>query len=247
MTIKAVIFDLGETLLNYDASDINGLFHQGARLTYDYLGELAGSTDKMGSFSQYYRRHIISIKWHYLWSYLTSREFDCLAMLDQKARALGVRLDNDQLQELAWLWYQPLGETVSIEPDLKKQLKALQDMHLKLAIISNTFLPPAVLDRHLRSLNLIDFFPIRIYSSAAIVRKPHRRIYQMALEQLKIQPSEAVMVGDKIREDIKGSLRVGIKAILKRGRVNHSKRLFHNVPEIKTIAELPALIGSWPR
>jgi len=245
MKIKAVLFDLGETIFNYGSVDIDALFRQGARLTYDYLRKCAQAAPRLPKFERYHRRHIFSIKWHYFWSILRNREFDCLALLDKRARALGLRLQRSQLEELAWLWYEPLGNTAQVEPDLTTYLQSFRDMSLKLAIISNTFIPGFVLDRHLERFNLLGFFPTRIYSADTIFRKPDRHIYQIALQRLGVLPSEAVMIGDKIREDIRGSARLGITPVYKRGSTNHRKRIPSHIPVIDKIAELPGLIRSW--
>ena len=53
------------------------------------------------------------------------------------------------------------------------------------------------------------------------------------------------MVGDKPWQDIKGAKRVGIKAVLKRGKGNSSKSIDNDTPEISSIAELPDLIRHW--
>jgi len=247
MAIEAVLFDLGETLVHYDAPDIDGLFRRGAQLTYDFLGKLVASAAKLPRFQYYYRKNIISIKLHYFWSCITSREFDCLALLDRKASDLGFRLSREELEELAWLWYKPLADSASVEPNLHQHLSNLQEMSIKLALISNTFLPPVVMDRHLRQLNLLSFFPIRRYSSATIIRKPHRRIYQDTLSELNVPPGRAVMVGDKLREDINGPRKVGMKAVLKRGPGNRTKKIDNSIPQIDSIAELIDLIGRWQK
>ena len=117
-------------------------------------------------------------------------------------------------------------------------------MSLKLAIISNTFLPSLVLDRHLEQFDLLRFFPVRTYYSDTFFRKPDRRIYEITLERLGVSAEAAVMVGDKLREDVKGPARLGIKTVFKRGCNNRRKRVPSHVPVIDNIAELPALIRS---
>ncbi len=242
MTIKAILFDLGETILNYGNVDVDTLFAQGAHLTYDHLRRHNCREDALPCFAAYNRRHVISIKWHYFCSCVTSREFDCMALLGRIARAMGLRLDKEQLEELTWLWYKPLGDTAEIEPDLHKTLQVLRDIPLELAIISNTFLPAFVLDRHLQQFELLEFFPVRQYSSVTVFRKPHRRIYQNTLDRLGVSADEAVMVGDKFREDIKGPARLGITGVFKRGTANKNKRISHGIPVIDNISELPDLI-----
>ena len=62
MVLKAVLFDLGETLLNYGRVDVDGLFREGARLSYAYLQREMADDGRLGDFGRYYRRYIWSIK-----------------------------------------------------------------------------------------------------------------------------------------------------------------------------------------
>jgi putative hydrolase of the HAD superfamily len=44
--------------------------------------------------------------------------------------------------------------------------------------------------------------------------KPHPTIFQAALEQLRVAPRDAVMVGDSVEEDVEGARALGMRAIL---------------------------------
>ena len=246
MAIKTVIFDLGDTLINYGRVDVDDLLGAAARLSFDYLEQqVAGAAEKVGGFERYRRSTVWAIKWRYLWSNLTDREFDAQHLLERTLRKEGLEVGRADLEELAWLWYEPLAKMSTIEPDLHEQLGALREMGLKLAIISNTFSPPSVLDRHLDELDLLRFFDFRQYSSVTIFRKPDRRIFDLTLKQLGAAADEAVMVGDKIRPDIKGALGAGLRPVFKRNSVNRAKRLSEGITEISRIGELPGLIRKW--
>jgi len=249
MIIKAVLFDLGETLLHYGKVNVSLLIQQAAQLTYRFLQECNSLEDKekTQNFRRYHRLTAFHVKWRYLCSHLSHREFNGLTLLKQILRKMKITLSPDQLQEFAWLWYKPAADLACLEPNLHQHLKKLRDMSLDLAIISNTFSPASVIDRHLQQLDLLRFFPLRQYSSVTIFRKPDRRIFQDTLQKLNIAPDQAVMVGDRIREDIRGAQKLGIKAVLKRGINNQNKNIDrNNVPVIHSIAELPDLIQNWP-
>ncbi len=245
MTIKAVLFDLGETLLHYGKVNVNALLEQAARLSYRFLRECNSLQEKTQSFRRYHRLTAFHIRWRYLCSHLSHREFNGLTLLRQILRKMKITLAPDQLEELAWLWYKPAADLATMEPNLHQHLRKLRAMSLDLAIISNTFSPAQVIDRHLQQLDLLQFFPLRQYSSDTIFRKPDRRIFQDTLQKLNIAPDQAIMVGDRIREDIRGARKLGIKAVLKRGLNNKHKNV-NNTPVIHAIAELPDLIRNWP-
>jgi HAD superfamily hydrolase (TIGR01662 family) len=247
MIIKAVLFDLGETLLHYGKVNVSALLHQAAQLTYQFLQECNDIKEKSQTFRRYHRLSAFTVKWRCVYSYLSHREFNGLTLLKQILEKMKIRPTPEQLQELAWLWYKPAADLATMEPDLPQHLQKLRDMSLELAIISNTFSPAAVIDRHLQQLDLLRFFPLRQYSSDTIFRKPDRRIYQDTLEKLNLRPDQTVMVGDRLREDIRGAQKLGIKAVLKHGLNNQNKTINRNhIPVIHSIAELPDLIRNWP-
>ena len=158
MKIKAVLFDLGETLLNFGNVRTTTVFRQSARLTYDYLKNCA---QPVGNFGWYYLRNLIAIRVRSLWSDITGRDFDALSVLKKSGVKRGFNLSEEQWRQLGWLWYEPLSKLAKIEPTLKETLATLKKMGLKLGILSNTFISAGSLDRHLAQLGILDFFPCR--------------------------------------------------------------------------------------
>ncbi len=43
--------------------------------------------------------------------------------------------------------------------------------------------------------------------------KPDKRIFQLALNKLQVQPEDALFVGDDLEKDVGGSQRAGLKGI----------------------------------
>ena len=64
--VKAVIFDLGETLLNFERVNVSELLSRGAELTYDYLNEQFGSSGKLPTFGRYRQGQVFSLRWNVL-------------------------------------------------------------------------------------------------------------------------------------------------------------------------------------
>jgi FMN phosphatase YigB (HAD superfamily) len=159
--LKGILFDLGDTLLDFGPVDTIELFEQGARLAYGYLQQLKLS---LPSLSAYHRKQLRAIRWAYVKSLVTRREFNSIDIMDRTARGMGHQLTRAQLEELVWLWYQPLGRQATVEPGLSEVLEDLTRQGLKLGVVSNTFIPASALDRHLQQENLLHFFPVRVYS-----------------------------------------------------------------------------------
>lgn len=209
----AILFDLGDTLFDFQPMDARAVFAQGAASTYAWLQKRGCA---MPPFEKYRRREMAAIRWAYLWAKLTGREFNSLTLLRRTCQRLGAALDEPGLLELAWQWYEPLMKHTIIAPDVAPTLAALRARGLKLGLVSNTFIPAAVHDRHLTLAGLLDFFPVRIYSSEVGHRKPNRRIFELALSALGTTAPRTLFVGDLVKTDIVGAGRMGMKTALRR-------------------------------
>ncbi len=239
--INAVIFDLGDTLLNYGQVNINKLFNHGARLTYDYLKNL---DQPVGNFRTYSYRNLAAIRLRYLWSIITGNDFDAKELLKKVNGKKGIALTNDQWDRLVWLWYEPLSRCAKVEPDIKKTLDTLKDMGLKLGILSNTFVNGSALERHMSHFGMLQYFDILLYSYKFTFRKPHRKIFEIAADRIG-EPAENIMfVGDRIDKDIRPALKLGMTAVLKHAYTNYTWKLPRGAHKVEHIRELPKLINS---
>jgi putative hydrolase of the HAD superfamily len=80
-----------------------------------------------------------------------------------------------------------------------------------------------------------------VYSCDVGYRKPHRRIFETALEQLGVQPHEAVFIGDSYHADIAGAERIGLRAIW---RINGDEPARPNTCCVRSLSELLPLLQS---
>ncbi len=235
--IRAVLFDFGETLLNFGKVNVAELFSIGARLSYDFL---KGLGQPLGGFRRYRRKNLVAIRLRYLLSNITGRDFDSLELL--KKINTKIRLDEKQWQQLAWLWYEPLSKKAGTEPDITDTLTALRAMGLKLGIVSNTFISAGSLDRHLQQFGMLDFFQLRLYSCQFAYKKPDVRIFRAAAERIGEPAENIVFVGDRINKDIRPAIKTGMRAVLKTAYTNTAMRPPAGVREINRLCELPRLI-----
>jgi HAD superfamily hydrolase (TIGR01662 family) len=237
--IQAILFDLGETLITVGRVDTRTLLKESARLSYEFL---KNADQPVRGFQRYYLRNIFALRVMYVWSYITGRDFDSLGLLRSIGLRRGYKLTDEQWQQFAWCWYEPLRKLAIVEPDIRDTLSKLRDMGLKLGIVSNTFGPGASLDRHLQELGLLEFFPLRIYSYTQARRKPDIGIFREAARQIGIEPHKILFVGDRIDTDINGALKAGMKPILKSAYTNKDKPTPPGVRKIDLISELPLCI-----
>ena len=238
-TIKAILFDLGETLLDFGKVSTTRLFRQGARLSFEFLKSCG---QPVGTFEYYCWRNLIALRIRNWLSNITGKDFNSLVLLRGIGTKRGVKLDRQQWRHFAWHWYEPLAKISTVEPNIVETLTSLKDLGLKLGIVSNTFVTASSLDRHLEQFGILDFFPVRLYSYELDFRKPDARIFKAAAEKIGEKAENILFVGDRINKDIKPAERAGMRTVLKIAYTNVGRKLPKGVRKLTQLSELPPLI-----
>ncbi|MBN1508616.1 MAG: HAD family hydrolase [Sedimentisphaerales bacterium] len=237
--IKAVLFDLGETLLDFGRVNTTRAFLLGARATHAFLRELG---QPVAPFPWYAVRNLVRLRAKCLLSNVTRRDFDSLEVFRTVGARKGVELSPSQWEQFAWLWYEPLSRCATVEDDLKRTLGTLRDWGLKLGIVSNTFVNRASLEKHLGLLSILDFFRVQLYSCEFKVRKPNLELFRIAAEKIGVPIRNILFVGDRIDNDIVPAMKSGMKAVLKEAYTNTGKTPPAGAHRIRLLSELPGLI-----
>ncbi len=125
------------------------------------------------------------------------------------------------------------AETEHVLHELKK--------HFPLALLTNG--APDIQGAKIDGSNLAGFFETIIISGDLGFGKPDPRIFQLALERLKVAAHEAVMIGDSLNRDIAGARDTGLHTIWI-NRYNRTLADTHPVPdlELTNLRDLPALL-----
>ena len=237
--IKAVLFDLGDTLLEFGPFSTTKAFLEGARATHAFLQD---HQQPVSCFTWYFLRNLVRLRTRYLIADLRHQDFDSLEVLQAVGAKLGVRLAPEDWKQFAWLWYEPLSRRARIEEGLQECLTRLTRMGLKLGIVSNTFVNRASLQRQLQLVGLLEFFPVQLYSYEYHVRKPSTELFRIAAGKIAEPPENILFVGDRIDNDIRPALATGMRAALKEAYTNEGKKVPAGAIKIRRLAELPALI-----
>jgi putative hydrolase of the HAD superfamily len=118
--------------------------------------------------------------------------------------------------------------------DVEPALAELKPRGLKLGIISNF---DSRLCDVLRACRLDHFFDSVHISTRVGAAKPDPAIFQAALNHYGIEPSQAWLVGDSLREDVEGALAAGLHAFLidRRGEQ-------HSAAGYVSLSSLPQLL-----
>ena len=89
------------------------------------------------------------------------------------------------------------------------------------------------------------FFDFILTSAACSYRKPHPRIFELAMTHWNIPAHEIAMVGDSLEADIRGARGLGIFSVWITRRASRKAAPPEVQPdaEIETLSELPALLS----
>lgn len=98
-----------------------------------------------------------------------------------------------------------------------------------------------------RRFGLSDTIDAVVSSHSAGWQKPHRRMFERALELTGVAPGDAVMVGDRTDADILGAKRLGLRAVLRRTSNPGAMDDVGIAPDavIDDLTELPAVLTAW--
>ena len=95
-------------------------------------------------------------------------------------------------------------------PEAKAVLMVLKEKNFKLGIIANQSLGS---EERLRNWDVLEYFDVVIASAEEGVAKPDLKIFEIALERAKCKSQNAVMVGDRLDNDILPANKIGMKTI----------------------------------
>lgn len=210
-SLKAVIFDLGETLITYAIDD--------TKREKNISKEVHNVFSKMGySIPENFYHELKSEMWKN-WKEqfgLFELEFEISDFLYHLLCKLGVKAQDVAkfIPLIIEIIYKYDLQYVVLKPTVKETLKKLQSKLYLTGIISNTSYSYDHILEILKRLEIINYFNVVIVSSKEKICKPNPKIFKKVLQLLCISANEVVFVGNDLQVDIKGAERAGIKSIL---------------------------------
>ena len=237
---KVVLFDLGSTLI-YSKDPWPPIYEQADRELVEVLQQ-SGISLEIKAFSSEFET--------FLDSYYAARTSpiekttfsDLKEILEQKgyrdAPASVMRTALDAMYAITQQnWY--------IEPDAISALQTLREQGYRLGIVSNTSDDQNV-QKLIDRWELRPYFETIITSAGCGIRKPDRRIFQLALNHFRVLPEQIVMVGDTLEADILGANQMGFYSVWITRRVQipeEGELAIQPQAVISTLNEIPGLLA----
>ena len=191
LTIKGVIFDLDNTLLDFMKmkevavkSAIKGMIEAGLEI------------DEQKSYKE-----IVSIYEEFGWE--NQKVFDVflnksIGYVDNKFLAAGI-VAYRRAREANLLAY----------PNVNRTLVNLTKLGIKLAVVSDA--PSREAWMRIYYLNLYHFFDAVITFDDSGERKPSSKPFEMALNKLQLEAEDSLMIGDWPERDVVGAKQIGMR------------------------------------
>lgn len=126
------------------------------------------------------------------------------------------RSDPLVLERLSTAFLRPIFATASLDPDAIRVLATLRAGGLSLAIVSNTPWGSAAANwrAELKRHGLLYAVDATVFCVEVGFRKPHPAPIRRALEALNVSAGDAIFVGDDLRWDVLGARAAGVRPLL---------------------------------
>ncbi len=245
--IRAVLFDLGSTLIYFDApwKEVIPDYNRALLAALEHAGIVVDPSSFPGEFQRRMNAYYDERDTEFI-------EYTTGYVLRNLLTKLGyANVQDEILRGILRELYASTQAHWRAEDDAVPTLARLKDLGYRLAIISNASDDDDV-QTLIDNAALRPYLDVVVTSAAAGIRKPNPRIFQLALGQLGLPPKQAVMVGDMLGADILGARDLGIPSIwiTRRADVAANREAQDTIrPDatVKELSEIPELVEEWNR
>jgi putative hydrolase of the HAD superfamily len=205
MALEAVLFDYGDTLLEFRLDDELWL---GAMR--DMLLAAGGPPERAADLRGEIERRVTE---------LTADPDDHAELVYEQVvadalAAVGTSPGPELLRTAIEAQHRGWLGARRLHPKAHWLLQEVRARGLRIGIVSNTFDPPDLLHADLAGDGVTERVDAIVFSSELGLRKPAPEIYRAALSALGVEPADALFVGDRVREDVQGPAALGMRTCL---------------------------------
>lgn len=236
MKPRAVIFDLGSTLIEYESDSWDTLSILCAASVNKFLVKRGYTTPGDEEFFQLFE----DVKKDFRQSASRSLvEWTIPQAASKLLEKLDIEPTDGFIDDLFEAYYKPVAAKLYAYDDAVPVLERIKAKVGAVGLISNTIFPEDTHRAELRKFGLAPFLDFTIFSSSFGLRKPHPDIFYKAANLAGCAPPECVYIGDRYVEDYRGPTEMGMKAILKLWpRREYPEDMPADIPTITSLTDL---------
>lgn len=200
---EMILFDYGQTLCCEPEFDLL----RGYRAAFEYITENPGdiTAEELYNasedlFKEFAKCRKLGFEAH------QQRALSCAF------ESLGIKfsIPIDELETVLW----DNTSIGAVMPYAAEMLVYLDSKGIRTGVISNIGWSGEALTRRLNRLLPENKFEFVIASSEYVVRKPDRRLFEIAIQKVKLPPAKIWYCGDSIKHDVRGAYGAGIQPVL---------------------------------
>ena len=239
--VRAILFDFGHTLVDFQRTQealhaayeqirarIEAVAYMEVPELLDLVERVAGGVDRLVAESYEQRR---------------MEEVAQAEMFRQALSGIGFDLPDDVIEHIVALDHSAYSNSITVEPEVLATLEELRRAGYRMGLVSNISLRPDLMRADLERMGLAQYLDATVFSSEVGVRKPDPRIFQEALDRLRVEPPETVFVGDRLYDDVSGAQAVGMRSVLTRQFRQEDDPEYAPDAMIAHLSELPKALG----
>ena len=128
-------------------------------------------------------------------------------------------------EEMERVFWDNAAEKI-LTKNIEKLLRYLKEQQIRTAVISNISFSGKALEDRINTLLPENEFEFILATSEYVFRKPHNRVFELALRKAKLKPNEVWYCGDNAYYDVEGASNMGIFPVWYRGALQeHNKQV----------------------
>ena len=234
---KMILFDYGQTLVNEAAFDgvkgtaevlkyaIENKYNRTAKEVQAVADTI---NHELGRFDPS-TRHLLQIE-------VPSQMFTAYIY---ESQGIKLSISASQLDKIFWDAASPGVVTDGIT----EFLSFLREQGIRTGIISNITYSGSALEERIHTMFPEHEFEFIIATSEYMFRKPHHRIFELALEKADLQPEDVWYIGDQYECDVVGARNAGIFPVWYLGAIDMPYVLREDVLTIMNWSELREIMN----
>lgn len=211
MSYKLIIFDMGNTLLDFHAGehtdeekDVMGTVYMSKYLERHHNIIIPASTIKVELIDKWYSDFYIRAQ---------LIELDVCNYITAFQNTLGFPNIIIDCNALMRAFYKAYMDEVVVNNGAIEALESLGKKY-KIGVISNCILFDEIYEHVFRSVGLVQYVDKFIFSYSRQIRKPDKRLFKEMISYFNVMPQESIMIGDSYKADLQPAKEMGMKVIL---------------------------------
>lgn len=226
---KAIIFDLDNTLLNYNLSELTSMKQalEDHKLTNELVWE-----DFWATFAP--------INFAY-WMDRIQHKYSIYEVLEYSFTDTFRRMNKDYgiAKEITRTYWNLFCGTCDLEPGADRMLNGLHGKYA-LGIISNGI--GEAQRKRLQAGNLGHYFSTLVVSDEVGFWKPDKQIFEHAFNELSVSRDEVLFIGDSLQDDYLGATNIGIDFCYYNPKLQKLDERYKPNYMVKELSEIPLLL-----